>query len=138
MAGQVGNDHPTVMPTGFYDTADGHIKIAASRDALWRRFCEAAGAGHLLEHPDFATSELRSANRAALNAAIAAVTRKQPNRHWNDALNAPRVPCGPINSIDQTFPAPHVAHLWLVTPPTPPVLRATRVVVPPPAHADPP
>ncbi|HEY9569081.1 MAG TPA: CoA transferase [Thalassobaculum sp.] len=128
VAGQVGNDHPTVMPTGVYETADGHINIAASGDALWRRFCEAAGAGHLLEHPDFATSELRSANRAALNAAIAEVTRKQPNRHWIDVLNAAGVPCGPINSIDQTFAEPQVAHLGIVKPVTHPVLGEIRVV----------
>src|SRR3546814_5423617 len=120
VAVQVGNDHPMLMPTGVYETADGHINIAASGDALWRRFCEAAGAGHLLEHPDFATSELRSANRAALNAAIAEVTRKQPNRHWIDVLNAAGVPCGPTNSIDQPFAEPQGAHLGIVQPGTQP------------------
>ena len=128
VAGQVGNDHPTVMPTGVYETADGHINIAASGDALWVRFCEAAGARHLLEHPDFATSELRSSNRAALNQAIAAVTRGQPNRHWIELLNAAGVPCGPINSIDQTFAEPQVAHLGIVKPVSHPGLGEIRVV----------
>jgi len=128
VAGQAGNDHPTVMPTGVYETADGHINIAASGDALWRRFCEAAGARHLLEHPDFATSELRSRNRAALNEGIAAVTRQQPNRHWIEVLNAAGVPCGPINTIDQTFAEPQVAHLGMVKPVSHPALGEIRVV----------
>src|SRR6185436_4605415 len=31
---QVGNDHPTSMPTSAYKTADGHINVAASGDGM--------------------------------------------------------------------------------------------------------
>lgn len=128
VAGQAGNDHPTVMPTGVYETADGHINIAASGDAMWRRFCEAAGSHHLLEHPDFASSELRSGNRIALNENIAEVTRKQSNRYWIDLLNEAGVPCGPINSIDQTFAEPQVEHLAIARAVPHPALGDIRVV----------
>ena len=40
---QVGNDHPTSMPTSAYTTADGHINVAASGDRMWQRLCEAIG-----------------------------------------------------------------------------------------------
>ena len=43
VAGQAGNNHPTGIPTGVFPTADGHINIAASGDALWTRFCKAIG-----------------------------------------------------------------------------------------------
>ncbi len=128
VAGQAGNDHPTVMPTGVYPTADGHINIAASGDAMWLRFCEAAGAEALRDHPDFATSELRSHNRVALNAGIAEITRREPNRRWIRLLNDAGVPCGPINSIDQTFAEPQVAHLGMVKPVAHPELGDIRVV----------
>ena len=128
VAGQAGNDHPTVMPTGVYQTADGHINIAASGNAMWMRFCEAAGAEALRDHPDFATSELRSRNRAALNAGIAEITRREPNQHWIRLLNDAGVPCGPINSIDQTFAEPQVAHLGMVKPVAHPELGDIRVV----------
>ena len=128
VAGQAGNDHPTVMPTGVYPTADGHINIAASGNAMWLRFCEAAGAEALRDHPEFATSELRSRNRAALNAGIAEITRREPNQHWIRLLNDAGVPCGPINSIDQTFAEPQVAHLGMVKPVAHPELGDIRVV----------
>jgi crotonobetainyl-CoA:carnitine CoA-transferase CaiB-like acyl-CoA transferase len=40
---QAGNDHPTAIPTGVFETSDGYINIAASGEALWKRFCDAIG-----------------------------------------------------------------------------------------------
>jgi len=110
---QAGNDHPTAIPTGVFPTADGHINIAASGGALWPRLCEAIEAPELLVHPEHATNELRSRNRAALNERIATVTRKKPSAHWLARLNEAGVPCGPINTIDRTFSEPQVRHLGI-------------------------
>ncbi len=113
VAKQAGNDHPTAIPTGVFPTADGYINIAASGERLWARFCEAAGAPELLSNPEHATGELRSRNRKALNERIGAVTRGKPSAEWVNLLNDAGVPCGPINSIDQTFAEPQVQHLGI-------------------------
>jgi crotonobetainyl-CoA:carnitine CoA-transferase CaiB-like acyl-CoA transferase len=113
VAKQAGNDHPTAIPTGVFPTADGHINIAASGDALWTRFCETIGAPELLSHPEHASGELRSRNRKALNERIGAITKSQPSAHWVKLMNDAGVPCGPINSIDQTFAEPQVRHLGI-------------------------
>ena len=110
---QAGNNHPTAIPTGVFPTADGHINIAASGDRLWTRFCEAAGAPELLSHPEHATSALRSQNRKALNERINAITKTKSSAQWVKLLNDAGVPCGPINSIDQTFAEPQVQHLGI-------------------------
>jgi formyl-CoA transferase len=110
---QAGNDHPTAIPTGVFPTSDGHINIAASGDQLWARFCEAAGAPELVKHPDYVTGELRSKNRKALNERISAVTKTKPSAQWVELMNDAGVPCGPINSIDQTFAEPQVQHLGI-------------------------
>ena len=68
LPGQAGNDHPTSIPTGVFPTSDGHINIAASGQPIYERFCKAIGAPGLIEHPDYADGEARSANRKALNA----------------------------------------------------------------------
>ena len=70
VAKQAGNDHPTAIPTGVFQTSDGYINIAASGDALWRRFCETIPAPELLSHPEHATGDLRSRHRKALNERI--------------------------------------------------------------------
>src|SRR3989337_450147 len=50
---QAGNNHPTSIPTGVFKTADGHINIASTGQKIWERFCNAAGAKDLLEHPNY-------------------------------------------------------------------------------------
>ena len=128
VAGQAGNDHPTVSPTGVFPTADGHINIAASGGALYRRLCDAIGAPELLDHPDYADGALRSKNRAALSAAIAERTKTRPSQEWVELLNEAGVPCGPINTIDQTFADPQVRALGIATPMDHPTLGSVEVV----------
>jgi formyl-CoA transferase len=125
---QAGNDHPTAIPTGVFETSDGYINIAASGEALWKRFCDAIGAPELLAHPDHATGELRSRNRLGLNERIAAVTRQQPSRHWVELLTKAGVPCGAINTVDQTFAELQVQHLGIAQPVQHPVLGDIAVV----------
>jgi len=128
VAGQAGNDHPTGIPTGVFPTADGHINIAASGDGLWKRFCAAIDAPALFEHPEHASGELRSRNRKAVNQRIGEITRSRPSAHWIAVLNAAGVPCGPINSIDQTFAEPQVRHLGIARPLHHPALGDIKVV----------
>ena len=128
IAPQAGNDHPTGIPTGVFTTADGHINIAASGDQLYRRFCQAAGATDLLSDPAYATSELRSRNRKGLSERIAQVTKTKSSAHWVQLLNDAGVPCGPINSIDQTFAEPQVQHLGIAKRVRHPALGEIKVV----------
>jgi crotonobetainyl-CoA:carnitine CoA-transferase CaiB-like acyl-CoA transferase len=116
VAGQEGNFHPTSPGTGMFQTADGYINVAASGDNLWRRFCEAAGAKDLLDNPDFANVVARAKNRPALNAHLNEIIRRHPNAYWVELMNKVGVPCGPINTIDQTFADPQVQHLGIAKP----------------------
>ena len=67
---QVGNDHPTSMPTSAYRTSDGYINVAASGDGMWQRLCEAIGRQDLRSRAEFATQQGRADNRVALNAEL--------------------------------------------------------------------
>lgn len=113
VARQAGNDHPTSIPTGVFPTADGHINIATTGQAIWRRFCEALGAPEWTTDERFAAAAARSANRAALNALIAERTPARASEEWVAALNAAGVPAGPINTIDRVFADPQVRHLGI-------------------------
>ncbi len=128
VAGQAGNDHPTGIPTGVFPTTDGHINIAASSARLWTRFCEAIGRPEWTEHEAWQTQAGRSADRAAVNAAIAEVTRTQPAAHWIELFERNGIPSGPIYTIDQTFADPQVRHLGMATPVEHPRLGRTELV----------
>jgi crotonobetainyl-CoA:carnitine CoA-transferase CaiB-like acyl-CoA transferase len=53
VAKQAGNDHPTSIPTGVFQTKDGHINIAAAGQVMWERTCQAIAAPELAEREDF-------------------------------------------------------------------------------------
>jgi formyl-CoA transferase len=108
---QVGNDHPTSMPTSAYTTADGHMNVAASGTKMWQRVCEAIGRPELFEHPDFKTAEARAQNRKSLNAELNKGFATKKSAEWVEILNTAGVPCGPIYSMDQVFADPQVGHL---------------------------
>ncbi len=116
VAGQVGNDHPTGMPTSAYRTQDGYINIGASGQGMWVRLCNAIGLAHLIEHPDYADGKLRSKNRTSLNEAINNALAAKPSAEWIAIINKAGVPCGPIYTIDQVFADPQVQHLGIAQP----------------------
>jgi crotonobetainyl-CoA:carnitine CoA-transferase CaiB-like acyl-CoA transferase len=128
VAGQMGNDHPTLSPMGVFPTADGHVNIAASSPAQFEHFCQAAGRTDWLADPRFSGGRRRAENRAALNAAIGEETRKRPSAWWVEALEAAGVPCGPILAIDAVFADPQVKHLRMAAPAEHPRLGATSMV----------
>ena len=113
VAGQAGNNHPTSIPTGVFDTSNGYLNLAATGGAIWQRFAKCTGQESLLTNPDYATSALRSKNRDKLNAEIAAVLKTDTTEAWIEKLNAAGVPCGPINNIGEVFADPQVQHLGM-------------------------
>ncbi len=125
---QAGNDHPTSIPTGVFETADGHINIATSGGEIYERLCHAIDRPDLIEDARFATGDARSRNRAALNGIIDERLRTKPSAQWVEALNAAGVPCGPIYAIDEMFDDPQVRHLGMAHPVEHPILGETRIV----------
>jgi formyl-CoA transferase len=110
---QAGNDHPTSIPTGVFQTSDGYINIASAGDEIFGRFCRSIDRPDLAEHPDYKTGRARSDHRKALNAAIEEVTRTRPSAEWIDRLNKAGVPSGPIYKMDEVFADPQVKHLGI-------------------------
>ena len=108
--GQVGNDHPTFMPTSAYLTSDGYINLS-SPGALWRRLCEAIAHPELADRVEFATSAARSKNRDALKEQLNAIFQKKTTNEWIAILNDAGVPSGPIYTMDQVFNDPQVKHV---------------------------
>jgi formyl-CoA transferase len=110
---QAGNDHPTSIPTGVFQTSDGYINIASAGDEIFARLCKALDQPELAAHPDYKTGKSRSDNRKALNAAIDAVTKKRTSAEWIDRLNKAGVPSGPIYRMNEVFADPQVKHLGI-------------------------
>ncbi|MBW8269151.1 CoA transferase [Caldovatus sp. SYSU G05006] len=135
MAGEVpkqaGNDHPTTIPTGLFNTADGLINLAGGGQEMWRRIVATLGIEEQAKDPDIATDALRSRNRAKVNAIIQEALMKDTAENWIRRFNEAGVPCGPVYTMDQVFADPQVRHLKLAMPVQHPLLGEITLVRPP-------
>lgn len=113
---QIGNDHPTAVPIGTFPASDGHINIGASSSRQFAALATALGHPEWPERPEWRTQLGRAKDRAAVHAAIGAVTQTRPAAHWVELLSDAGVPCGPIYDIAQLFDDPQAAHLGIAAP----------------------
>ncbi len=108
---QAGNNHPTFLPAGVFETADGRINIQSGPQHLWERLARALELADLIAHPDYATLNKRFENREALHERISSRTRTKHGAEWIKILNRAGIPCGPIYAVDETFADPQVRGL---------------------------
>jgi crotonobetainyl-CoA:carnitine CoA-transferase CaiB-like acyl-CoA transferase len=104
--GQEGNHHPTAVPTGAFESSDGLVNIAASRNRMWVSLCTALDAQNLLANQDYADARSRAKHRERLRADLGKVVRCFTTADLVEKLNAVGVPCGPINTIGEAFEDP--------------------------------
>ena len=110
--GQAGNNHPTSIPTGVFETKDGFMNIAITGGAIWERFKKVMDSLEF-EHEDYSTGEKRSDNRDALNALINEHMRQKTTAEWIEILSEAGCPCGEINNIKEVFELDQVQELGL-------------------------
>ena len=113
---QAGNNHPTSIPTGVFQTIDGYINIACSGEQMWQRLCNVLKADDLRNDPGYADGEARLQNRDALNEVLGDYFSKKTSSEWIDVLNDAGVPCGPIYHMDEMWSDPQVGHLDMSRP----------------------
>ena len=131
---QAGNNHPTGIPTGVFETKDGHINIAASGEDIYARFCKAIERPDLLTDARFSTSRARSKNRDEIMNVLMPVTRQKTSAEWIALLNDAGVPCGPIYKINESFADPQVQHLKMAQPVHSPALGDLTILGHPVSH----
>ena len=105
---QVGNDHPTSMPTSCYQSSDGYINVAATGEPMWVALCAAMGITELATDPRFESESMRVAHRDELNQILIPILKSKPKAYWVELLNKAGVPTGPIYDMSEVFSDPQV------------------------------
>ena len=105
---QVGNDHPTSMPTSCYQSSDGYINVAATGEPMWVALCTAMGIAELATDPRFTSESMRVAHRDELNQILIPILKSKPKAYWVELLNKAGVPTGPIYDMSEVFNDPQV------------------------------
>jgi crotonobetainyl-CoA:carnitine CoA-transferase CaiB-like acyl-CoA transferase len=105
---RLGNQHPNIAPYQEFPTKDGYLILAVGNDPTFERFCKAFGQEALLADPRFATNPIRVQNRQLVTDTLTPVMKSKTTAEWINALEALKIGCGPINTLEQVFADPHV------------------------------
>ena len=119
--GRMGNAHQNIVPYQVFEVApraDGgkdFIILAVGNDGQYAKFCEVAGRPDLASDPRFVKNADRVRHRAELVPVLEPVMKTRAKADWLSALEAAKVPCGAINSLDEVFSDPQVQARGMVT-----------------------
>lgn len=113
VAGQEGNNHPTLSPMGVFHTSDGLVNLAASTDKMWKAFCTVTNAESLSSNANYQSVQGRLAHREALWSEVNAITSLLSTEELVNKMNSVGIPCGPINTIGEAFSDEQVSFLNL-------------------------
>ncbi|EHM01049.1 III protein, CoA-transferase family [Acetobacteraceae bacterium AT-5844] len=105
---RLGNQHPNIVPYQVFPTSDGYMVLSIGNDPTFERFCKNFGLEHLLADERYATNAARVGNRALVTETLTAVTKTMTTDEWISKLEALKIGCGPINTLDRVFADPHV------------------------------
>lgn len=108
---QMGNDHPTLMPTGLFETKDGQVNIAAAEDTKFTLLCEILGIPELSSKQDYINIDVRSLNRKTLFQQIETRTKEFKSEEIIERLNEAGIPCGPLYTIAEAMEDEQLEHL---------------------------
>ena len=98
----IGNQHMNHVPFNSYKTSDGFIQIGVVAEDFWPSLIKALD----LEQLDTEENKLRIGrlkNRENIDEAVQEVFITNTTEHWLKILQEHRVPCGPINTLSETF-----------------------------------
>ncbi|WP_408591047.1 CaiB/BaiF CoA transferase family protein [Novosphingobium sp.] len=111
---RLGNQHAAVVPYQDFACADGDVLVALGNDRQFRQFMTLLDRADLATDPRFATSPLRSANRAVLLAEMDATIAQWQAADLIAAMQAAGLPGGKVNSIPEALAHPQIAARELI------------------------
>jgi crotonobetainyl-CoA:carnitine CoA-transferase CaiB-like acyl-CoA transferase len=103
-----------IVPYQAFETADGHMMVAAGNDNLFRRLCAAIGRPGLAEEPRFRTNAERVVNRRELVPILSDLFRTAPIAVWAERLDMAGIPNSPIQTLDQVVTDPQTTALAII------------------------
>jgi crotonobetainyl-CoA:carnitine CoA-transferase CaiB-like acyl-CoA transferase len=121
--GRAGNAHANIVPYQVFEVAPDaqgqaqHIILAVGNDGQFAKFCHVAGQPALATDPRFAQNQNRVRHRDVLVPLLETILKSRGKADWLSALEAAKVPCGPINNLAEVFADEHVrsrgmVHTW--------------------------
>jgi len=112
--GKWGSEHAQLVPYKAFQAADGWVVIGAGVQNLFERFLQVIGRMDLLSDPRFADVKARVANRDEVHKILDAEVIRFKVADIVAKLDEAKVPCSPINNMEQVFTHPQALHRGMV------------------------
>ncbi len=127
-----GNTHPSIVPYGVYDAADGPLVIAVGTNAQFEKFCrQVIRRPDIVEDPRFASNLERVKNRAELAPLLKDLIRELPRATLLARLGAADIPCGQVAGLHEALTSERTQRGGLLRSLAHPVAGTTTVLAPP-------
>lgn len=127
-----GNAHPSIVPYGMFEAADGPLIIAVGNNSQFDKFCrQVVMRPDIVENPRFATNVERAKNRLELLPLMTEIIRSFERDALLERMAACGIPSGRVaglhealtsertqqSGVFQQMPHPVVGQTWVFAPP---------------------
>jgi len=109
-----GNSHGNLAPYANFPTKGRNIVIGAGNDGQFRKLCKMLGKPEMADDPRFKTNKDRLANKAAMEAELAALTKDRDGESFANELMMNGVPSGAVQEVPDVMEHPHTKHRNMV------------------------
>ncbi|MDH5856030.1 CaiB/BaiF CoA transferase family protein [Lampropedia aestuarii] len=127
-----GNAHPSIVPYGMYEAADGPLIIAVGNNAQFDKFCrQVIERPDIVEDPRFATNVERAKNRLELGPMLKDLISTFARDLLLERLTAAGIPCGHVAGLHEALTSERTQRSGLIQDMPHPVVGTTPVFAPP-------
>jgi len=110
-----GNAHPSIVPYGMYEAADGPLIIAVGNNAQFAKFCrEVIERPDIADDPRYLTNVNRAKHRQELTPVLTNLIRCLPRELLLERLTAAGIPCGRVTGLHEALTSERTRHSQLV------------------------
>ncbi len=127
-----GNAHPSIVPYGMFDAADGPLIIAVGNNAQFDKFCrQVIERPDIVQDPRFATNVERAKHRLELAPMLTELIRSFPRDVLLERMAACGIPCGKVAGLHEALTSERTRRGGLLQDMPHPVVGTTPVFAPP-------
>ena len=127
-----GNAHPSIMPYGMFEAADGPLIIAVGNNAQFDKFCRfCVERPDIAQDPRFVTNVERARHRQELGPLLVELIRGYPRDLLLERLAANGIPCGKVAGLHEALTSERTRRGQLVQDMPHPVAGSTPTFAPP-------
>lgn len=127
-----GNAHPSIVPYGMFESADGPLIITVGNNAQFDKFCrQVLMRPDIVEDPRYATNVERGRNRVALLAMLTDLLKTYPRDLLLQRMQAAGIPCGKVLGLHEALTSEATRHGGLLREMPHPVAGKMHTFAPP-------